>query len=226
MSNPPASVSFNYNALPHDLADDARKIAGRIRARIKIDYIATGHDLIEMKERLGHGQFGAWLEAKFGLSDRTAERYMAVARFDAANSDIVSELLPATMHMLAAPSLPEQVRAACIGRVKAGEHLRPKDVAEIASEARHRTKQEEARIKRLPKGKVAREQVMAEQEDAAKRREARDAAEERARVELVALIVDSLGDAGDRALLLLNRIPSYNINGTLKAALEMRGVAP
>jgi len=221
MSNLPAIVSFNYDALPNDLADDARKIAGRIRGRLATGYIATGHDLIEMKERLGHGYFGAWLEAEFGLSDRTAERYMAIARFDAANSDIMSILLPATMHALAAPSLPEQVRVACIGRVKAGEHLRPKDVAEIASEARHRAKQEEARIKRLPKGKVAREQAVVEQEAAGKRREARDAAEERARAELVALLVKSLGDAGDKALLLLNRLPRYGITDALKAALEV-----
>ena len=226
MSNLPANINFDYDALPRDLADDARKIAGRIRGRIKTGYIATGHDLIEMKERVGHGQFGAWLVAEFGLSERTAERYMAVARFDAANSDIMSDLLPATMHALAAPSLPERARAACIGRVKAGEHLRPKDVAAIASDARHRTKEEETRMKRLPKGKAAREQAMAEQEAASRRREARDAAEERARAELVALIVDCLGDAGDKALLLLNRVPRYGLNDTLKTALATRAVAP
>lgn len=225
MSTLPANVDFNYDALPHDLADDARKIAGRIRGRLATGYIATGHDLIEMKERLGHGYFGAWLEAEFGFSDRTAERYMAIARFDAANSDIMSILLPATMHALAAPSLPEGVRIACINRVTAGELLQPKDVTDAAKEVRSQAREEEVRIKRLPKGKVAREQAVVEQEAAGKRHEARDAAEETARAELVALLVESLGDASDKALLLLNRLRIYNIADALKAALVKQAMA-
>lgn len=142
MSNLPASISFNYAALPADLANDARKIAGRIR-----------------------------------------------------------------------------------GRIKTGEHLRPKDVAAIASDARHRANEEEAQVKRLPKGKAARERAMAAQAVAAERREAREAAEERARAELMALIVDALGDAGGKALLLLNRIPHLGIADQLKTALEKRAVA-
>src|SRR2546430_330934 len=50
-------------------------IAGRARDRLKRtagDILAIGADLIRAKELLGHGNFGAWLDAEFGLSRRTA----------------------------------------------------------------------------------------------------------------------------------------------------------
>jgi hypothetical protein len=36
--------------------------------------IQAGADLIRAKELLGHGRFGAWLDAEFGMSHRTAQQ--------------------------------------------------------------------------------------------------------------------------------------------------------
>ena len=42
--------------------------------------VAIGQELIEIKEKLGHGHFGGWLKSEFGMSPDTAERYMRVVR--------------------------------------------------------------------------------------------------------------------------------------------------
>jgi hypothetical protein len=38
--------------------------------------IAAGRMLIDVKQRVGHGHFGAWLVAHFPASQDTAQRYM------------------------------------------------------------------------------------------------------------------------------------------------------
>src|SRR6202044_2192582 len=43
--------------------------------------IAAGELLIEAKAQLKHGEWLPWLEEHCGLSDRTARRYMRVARY-------------------------------------------------------------------------------------------------------------------------------------------------
>ncbi len=214
------SVGFDYATLPSDLADDARRIAGRIKGRIKTGYLATGHDLLEMKERLGHGHFGAWLEAEFGLSERMAERYMAAARFDTVNSDIMSDLLPATMHALAAPSVTEKVRTACVERVKGGEQLRPEDIATAVNDARVTAKRTARRIKAGRKHEGAGHDAIAEQEAVERHR----LVVEHALAELVGVIVHAIGDDHSRVLALLSKVPSYLVPDALKAALETRAV--
>jgi Protein of unknown function (DUF3102) len=41
----------------------------------------TGAALVRTKEALPHGAFSNWLAAEFGWSERTAQRFMAVAIF-------------------------------------------------------------------------------------------------------------------------------------------------
>jgi hypothetical protein len=136
-----AQVFFDYDALEPDSAKLAQDAADRIRDRLKRDYLATGHDLNRVKERLGHGRFGAWLAAEFGMTARTAERYMSAARFEIDKSDIVSLLLPETIRTLSAPSLPAIVRDGLCERAKRGERLLPKDITEAAVKFRQRQKQ-------------------------------------------------------------------------------------
>jgi uncharacterized protein (DUF983 family) len=61
-------VPFDYSALPSDVADDARAAVQRIRLfgnTITENVAGVGRELIAMKERLGHGSFTRWAEAKF-----------------------------------------------------------------------------------------------------------------------------------------------------------------
>jgi hypothetical protein len=55
------------------------------------EILLIGTDLIEVKQRLGHGRFIAWVEAECPFSYRTAHRYMAVARLFL-KSDSVADL--------------------------------------------------------------------------------------------------------------------------------------
>lgn len=55
-------------------------------------YRRAGEMLREAKEQVGHGGWGAWLKRNFHLSDRTAHRYMLLARKEEAhNSTPASE---------------------------------------------------------------------------------------------------------------------------------------
>ena len=70
------------NRLPI-LAADIRAADGRCRRSAEEAAgaaIEAGHKLIEAKALLAHGAWGAWLQDHAGLSDRTARRYMQLAR--------------------------------------------------------------------------------------------------------------------------------------------------
>src|SRR4051812_29722081 len=76
-------ATFDYAVLPEEIANEARSTAGRIKARLRrtaSDIVATGEDLLRLKDRLGHGRFLPWVDAEFGMSADTAGRYMNVAR--------------------------------------------------------------------------------------------------------------------------------------------------
>jgi hypothetical protein len=84
--------------------------------------IEIGQLLIRIKQSLPHGLFGQWLEAAFGWSDRTAQKFMQVAETfgKTAHSAV---LPPSALYALASPSTPEPIRAEFIERAAAGERV-------------------------------------------------------------------------------------------------------
>jgi hypothetical protein len=54
--------------------------------------IQIGYKLIEAKERLPHGEWGAWLEDKVEFSQRTANQFMRIAKEFGSNSQAISNL--------------------------------------------------------------------------------------------------------------------------------------
>src|ERR1700733_2471014 len=92
-------LPFDYNTLDTDDAAYVRAIADRVREKdqqARGNVIDIGRDLIVVKEKLDHGQFGPWLRAEFQWDERTAQRYMGLAEHFGDKSDIVS-LLPETV---------------------------------------------------------------------------------------------------------------------------------
>ena len=78
----PVVVGFNYDVLEAKVAEQVRSSADRIRERVKKtveDIIDVGNDLLAVKEALPHSQFGPWLKAEFGWSERSAQNFMSVA---------------------------------------------------------------------------------------------------------------------------------------------------
>jgi Protein of unknown function (DUF3102) len=75
---------FDYDALPSGTAPIASVAAQDIKEalrRMKDQAFVIGAALVRIKEALPHGAFSNWLAAEFGWSERTAQRFMAVAIF-------------------------------------------------------------------------------------------------------------------------------------------------
>src|SRR5580700_3443116 len=81
-SSPP-QAPFDYASLDAALANEARAAAERIHdlgSQQTTAILGIGRELIAIKEKLGHGNFGRWIAAEFGMSADTAGRYMQIAR--------------------------------------------------------------------------------------------------------------------------------------------------
>lgn len=72
---------------------------------------AKRRHLIEAKERVGHGQFLAWVEGEFAWSSKSAERYIDVAK-RMPNSSALTNFTNEALYLLAGPSVPEFISAA------------------------------------------------------------------------------------------------------------------
>lgn len=58
-------------------------VATRIRKRTQkgvLMLVENGRDLLLVKEKMGHGNFGTWLKREFGWSERTAQNYMSATK--------------------------------------------------------------------------------------------------------------------------------------------------
>jgi hypothetical protein len=143
-------LGFDYSPLDTKIAEKARSAADRIRERLTKtleDLIEVGSDLLEVKEALPHGQFGPWLKAEFGWSERTAQNFMSVAeRFKSANFAELP-IQPSAAYMLAAPAVPDEARQVAIEKAEAGETITFTTAKEIVAEAKKKGKK---RAKAIP----------------------------------------------------------------------------
>ena len=149
MKTVPTVISFDYSRLPAELADEARAIAARVREKTKsmtVTILELGRDLTYVKARLGHGAFGAWLEAEFRGGARTAQNYMRAFEAFGDKCEIVAHLPPAAVYALAAPSVPERTRARVVKRLSAGQPVGAAEVRALVRDAKEklRRRREEA----------------------------------------------------------------------------------
>lgn len=99
---------FDYSALDMETRivvqqkTEQIKLIGR---RLGEGIVTIGEHLITVKDKLGYGRFGAWLNAEFGWEQKTAERFMNVAtRFQNRHN---VEFSPTVLYLLAQPSTPD-----------------------------------------------------------------------------------------------------------------------
>ena len=114
-------------------------MADRIRAfaqQLDEAVVAIGQELIEIKERLGHGHFCGWLKSEFGMSPDTAERYMRVVRVFGGKIRTVRILKPTTLYALTAKTTPETIRDGIVERIEAGEQVSDSEVRAVIDAAK------------------------------------------------------------------------------------------
>ncbi|GAB4540934.1 MAG: hypothetical protein Tsb0014_32480 [Pleurocapsa sp.] len=120
------SSEFNYS----DLDSEVRIVVQQRTLEIKNlmrrtvqDIIEIGQKLTEVKARLGHGNYLKWLKHEFEWQERSARNFMRVAEaFKTANfADL--DFAASALYLLAAPSVPEQVRQTALEMAGNGETI-------------------------------------------------------------------------------------------------------
>ncbi len=137
-------VPFAYADLPPPVAAELQAATTRIRDRLTRqvkDIIETGRDLIEVKAKLEHGQFERWLAQEFGMTDRTARRFMQAATWAEGKSDTVSVLTPTAVYLLSAQSTPEGVHEQVVERLEKGLPAEPEYIRHVILEAKLRERE-------------------------------------------------------------------------------------
>jgi len=126
MSNEPTQLRFDYEALDADTRRYVMERAERIHNLARMTaagIVQIGQYLMEVKERLKHGQFLDWIDAEFAWAERSVRRFMEVYEaFKSANlADMQIDV--SALYLIAAPKIPEPARAEVIRRAENGEKV-------------------------------------------------------------------------------------------------------
>jgi len=117
-------LAFDYFTLDAETRAYVQERAERIHnlARMSASSIVQiGQYLGQVKERIGHGNFLGWIGQEFNWSERSAQRFIQVhGQFKSAKlADLEIDL--SALYLIAAPSMPEPVRASVMRRAENGE---------------------------------------------------------------------------------------------------------
>lgn len=139
-------LSFDYSFLQQEdslfVRDRAYKIKQLKRRAIK-DILDIGSYLIEVKDKLKHGQFEHWIEVEFAWSGATAKRFMAVAReFKSVSLNDLEKIPASALYVLAAPITPKEAVEEAINRAKKGEAITEKKAKEVRDKYLNSSKKE------------------------------------------------------------------------------------
>lgn len=95
----------------------------KLQRRMSGDIITIGSELLAVKERLEHGQFGEWIKHHFGWSQPTASRMMQAA--DAFKSFNLNNLTIDTsaLYLLSSDKCPDELRESMLERAEKGERI-------------------------------------------------------------------------------------------------------
>lgn len=134
-------LTFDYDHLSPDVRTEVQEHTTRLHElerRTGEGIIEMGQRLIAVKARLGHGQFGAWIDAEFGWSEPTAQRFMRVS--EVFQNRQIDGFQTSALYALASGNIPEHIRERFIDVAEAGRPVRHKDVQEAI--AAHREEEQ------------------------------------------------------------------------------------
>lgn len=127
---------FDYSQLDTETRIVVRQRTEEIKVLVRRsaqDIIDIGNKLIDVKARLGHGNFGNWLDVEFGWSYPLAAKFMNVATQFRSINFIDLDVAPSALYLLAAPSTPESIRNEAVERAQAGEPITHKAAVGMVS---------------------------------------------------------------------------------------------
>lgn len=131
-------ASFDYAALPVEIATKAQIAASNIKLRLKRtveDIIEIGRELTAVKAELPHGQFLPWIAAEFEMSEDTAQNFLRVyERFGQIPNNSVFSLKPTILYALSAPSTPDSIIDKAIEKAESGAKVTIADVRDWKAE--------------------------------------------------------------------------------------------
>lgn len=130
---------FDYGQLDTETRIVVQQRTNEIKGLMKRtaqDIIEIGEKLIDVKDRLPHGQFGDWLLGEFDWSQQHARRFMSVAQAFDAQSEQIERFAPSALYLLASPSTPDDVRAEALVRAGEGERITHQAAKAMVSEAK------------------------------------------------------------------------------------------
>ena len=94
--------------------------------------IRCGELLLEMKQRVGHGNWLAWVREHFDASERTARNYMEIAK-SAAVADLHDDTtMRSALRALASPSQPKEPKREQRSETAANGHVPVDDKAHVS----------------------------------------------------------------------------------------------
>jgi hypothetical protein len=95
----------------------------KYQRRMAADIVAIGSELLAVKDKLEHGQFGQWIDHYFGWSQQTGSRMMQAATvFKSLNLSIFT-IDTSALYLLSSSKCPDEVRDDFIERAERGEHI-------------------------------------------------------------------------------------------------------
>jgi len=105
------ALTFDYDSLPKKDIQFVKQTTREVTLLLERstgNIIAIGQKLLEMKSRLGHGHWRAWLATQWPLDVSLANRWMKVARKSGQFPHL--EVPRSNLYLLAANSTPDALR--------------------------------------------------------------------------------------------------------------------
>lgn len=154
--------SFDYESLNPEnrrvIKERTQELKERLQ-RTAQDIWEIGLKLCEVRARLEHGQFEAWIEAEFGWSRRTAYNFIKVYETFPENAKFAQiDIDPSALYLLASPSTPQAIRDEFIQKASTGTKVTHKDIREAVSKQK---------LKSLPSEKSEQQAKQSAQKQAA-----------------------------------------------------------
>lgn len=136
---------FNYSTLDSEARIIVQQRASEIKSLMRQtvqNIVEIGEKLTQAKAELGHGNFTKWLKYEFEWQERSARNFMRVAEVFKTAKFADLDFAPSALYLLAAPSVPEQVRHRVLTLANRGETITYTKAKSIICEYKKNSKNE------------------------------------------------------------------------------------